>query len=316
MLDYVAKNVIKSQLSATIASTKGEIVMLKFFIDTNSELWYETADKMNCEIINMPYCLDGELLQADLGRNKDYIKFFERVKNGAVPTTCGLNKQNYIEYFEPHLKNGDDIIYLTFSQKLSNTFEYMKQAIADLKGKYPERAISYVDTRQISIGISLIIIKAYEQYKAGATAEEIIEFVERFRDEVGTYFGVDDLMHLKRGGRVSPTTAVIGTLLGVKPILVLDSTGSIVKCATARRMSGVVKSLFDNVKKYGENVADYPVIIAHAMQEQYANELKDLLVEYLGVDADIRVQYIGPTIGTHCGVGTIGITFHKKAGKF
>ncbi len=290
--------------------------MLKFFIDTNSELWYETADKMDCEIINMPYCLDGELLQADLGRNKDYIKFFDRVKNGAVPTTCGLNKQNYIEYFEPHLKKGDDIVYLTFSQKLSNTFEYMKQAITELKEKYPERTISYVDTKQISIGISLIIIKAYELYKAGATAEEVVEFVEKFRDEVGTYFGVDDLMHLKRGGRVSPTTAVIGTLLGVKPILVLDSTGSIVKCATARRMSGVVKALFDYVKKYGENVADYPVIIAHAMQEKYANELKDLLKEYLGVDADIRVQYVGPTIGTHCGVGTIGITFHKKTGKF
>lgn len=290
--------------------------MLKFFIDTNSELWFETADRMDCEIINMPYCLDGKLLQADLGRNKDYITFFDSVKNGAVPTTCGLNVQNYIEYFEPHLNNGDDIVYITFSQKLSNTFEYMKQAIDELKEKYPERTISYVDTKQISIGISLIIIKAYEQYKAGATAEEIVEFVEKFRDEVATYFGVDDLMHLKRGGRVSPTTAVIGTLLGVKPILVLDSTGSIVKCATARKMSGVVKALFDYVKKNGENVADYPVIITHAMQEKRANELKDLLAEYLGVDADIRVQYVGPTIGTHCGAGTIGIAFHKKAGKF
>ena len=290
--------------------------MLKFFLDTNSELWYEIADKMDCEIINMPYCLDGELLQADLGRNKDYIKFFERVKNGAVPTTCGLNEQDYINYFEQHLQNGDDIVYLTFSQKLSNTFEYMNKAIAELKEKYPERTILFVDTKQISVGESLIVLKAYEQYKAGATAEEIVEFVEKFRDEVGTYFGVDDLMHLKRGGRVNPTTAVIGTLLGVKPILVLDSTGSIVKCATARRMSGVVKALFDCVKRCGENVADYPVIITHAMQEKYANELKDLLKEYLGVDADIRVQYVGPTIGTHCGAGTIGITFHKKAGKF
>lgn len=306
---------LKSKQSAPFA-LKMECYMLKFFLDTNSELWYEIVDKMDCEVINMPYCLDGELFQADLGRNKDYIKFFESVKNGAVPTTCGLNEQDYIDYFEPHLSNGDDIVYVTFSHKLSNTFEYMKKAIEQLKKKYPERTISYVDTKQISVGNSLVVIKAYEQYKLGASAEEIVKFVENFREEVCTCFGVDDLMHLKRGGRVSPTTAVIGTLLGVKPILMLDSTGSIVKCSTARKMSGVVKALFEYVKNIGENVADYPVIIAHAMQEKYANDLKNMLADYLGVDADIRVQYVGPTIGTHCGVGTIGISFHKKAGKF
>lgn len=290
--------------------------MLKFFIDTNSELPFQIVDEMGCGVINMPYCLNGELLEADLGRNKDYLKFFERVKNGDTPTTCGLNKQNYIDYFEPHLKNGDDIIYITFSHKMSNTFEYMKQAIEELKVTYPNQKIWYVDSKQISIGESLVILKAFEQYKKGATAEEIISFVEKFRSEVVTYFGVDDLMHLKRGGRVSATTAVFGTLLGVKPILGVDATGSIVKCTTARKMGGVVKQLFEYVKQNGENVADYPVIIAHAMQEKYANMLKNMLDEYLGVDADVRVQYVGPTIGTHCGVGTLGVTFHKKAGKF
>lgn len=290
--------------------------MLKFFIDTNSELWYEIADKMDCEIINMPYCLDGELLEADLGRNKDYATFFEKVKNGCIATTCGLNKQDYINYFEPHLKNGDDIIYVTFSHKLSNTFEYMNQAINELNIKYPERNILYVDTKQISIGESLVVLSAYEKYKQGATAEEIVAHVEKYREEVGTYFGVDDLMYLKRGGRVSGTTAVLGTLLGVKPILVIDADGSIVKCATARKMTGVVNSLLNYVKEFGENVADYPVIITHAMQEKYANELKNELEEYLGVDAKIHMQYVGPTIGTHCGIGTIGIAFHKKAGRF
>ncbi len=290
--------------------------MLKFFTDTNSELWFEIADKMECGMINMPYCLNGELLEADLGRNKDYITFFERVKKGDTPTTCGLNKQNYIDYFEPHLKNGDDIVYVTFSHKLSNTFEYMKQAIDELKETYPDRTIAYVDTKQISIGESLIVLKAYEKFKEGATAEEVVAFVESFRDEVATYFGVDDLMHLKRGGRVSATTAVLGTLLGVKPILVLDKEGSIVKCTTARKMSGVVNQLFEYVKQNGENVADYPVIIAHAMQDKHAQTLKEMLEQYLGVDCDVRVQYVGPTIGTHCGVGTIGVAFHKKAGKF
>ena len=286
--------------------------MLKFFIDTNSELWYTKVDQMQVGVINMPYCLDGELLDADLGRNEDYKKFFEQVKNGVTPTTCGLNKDNYIEYFEPVLSAGDDIIYVTFSHKLSNTFEYMNQAIEELKAKYPDRTITAVDTKRISIGEALIVEEAYKLYKEGASAEQIVEFVEQFRSQVGTYFGVESLMHLKRGGRVSGATAVIGTLLGIKPILQIDSEGAIVKYQTANGMKGVVKALFDIFTKEEHNAKDYPIYIAYASQEQYAKELKDLIEDYLGQENIVEIQPVGPTIGTHCGVGTLGLAFHRK----
>ncbi len=286
--------------------------MLKFFIDTNSELWFEKVDQMDVSIINMPYCLDDELLDADLGRNADYVKFFDRVQKGATPTTCGLNKDNYIQYFEPILQAGDDIIYVTFSHKLSNTFEYMRQAIDELLVKYPERKISYVDTKQISVGEELVVEEAYKQYKNGASAEDIVAFVEKFRIEVGTYFGVESLMHLKRGGRVSGTTAVLGTLLNIKPILKIDEEGAIVKMQTAKGMKGVVKTLFDIFKSNEDKAKDYSIYIAHANQEQCAEELKKLIAEYIGQDSNIMIQPIGPTIGTHCGVGTLGLAFHKK----
>ena len=286
--------------------------MLKFFIDTNSELWYEKADSMDLAIINMPYCLDGELFEADLGRNADYKKFFESVAKGAVPTTCGLNKDNYIDYFEPILKNGDDIIYVTFSHKLSNTFEYMKQAIEELKEKYPERTITYVDTKSISIGESIVVEEAYKQYKNGASAEEIVKFVEEFRQKVAVYFGVENLMHLKKGGRVSGTTAVFGTLLNIKPILKIDENGAIIKSQTAKGMKGVVKSLFETFKAEQENAQNYSIYIMEASQRTYAEELKQLIVDYLGENTQVFIQPVGPTIGTHCGVGTLGLGFHKK----
>ena len=286
--------------------------MLKFFLDTNSELWYEKVDKMDVGIINMPYCLDDELLEADLGRNSDYKTFFERVQNGARATTCGLNKDNYLQYFEPVLKAGNDIIYVTFSHKLSNTFEYMRQAIDELAKKYPERKIYYVDTKQISIGEALIVEEAYKAYKGGASAEEIVAFVENFRQEVGTYFGVESLMHLKRGGRVSGTTAVFGTLLNIKPILKVDENGAIVKMQTAKGMKGVVKALFDIFKANEDKAKNYNIYVAHANQPESAEELKNLIAEYVGSSANIIMQPIGPTIGAHCGVGTVGLAFHKK----
>ena len=286
--------------------------MLKFFLDTNSELWYEKVDQMDASVINMPYILEGELLDADLGRNSDYKTFFERVQKGVTPTTCGLNKDNYLTYFEPILQNGDDIIYVTFSHKLSNTFEYMEQAIAELKQKYPERTITTVDTKSISVGEALIVEEAYKQYKAGASAEEIVKFVESFREKVKVYFGVESLMHLKRGGRVSGTTAVFGSLLNIKPILKINEEGAIIKSHTAKGMKGVVNSLFETFKSQQDNAKDYSIYVIHAMRNELAIELRNLIEDYLGESGIVSIQPVGPTIGTHCCVGTLGIAFHSK----
>ncbi len=287
--------------------------MLKFFIDTNSELWYSKVDEMDINVINMPYCLNDELLSADLGRNSDYINFFEQVKKGVQPTTCGLNKDNYIEYFEPILSQGDDIVYVTFSNKLSNTFEYMNQAIEELIKKYPDRKILTVDTNNISVGEAIVVEEAYKKYKEGCSAEEIVNFVENFRKEIGIFFGVENLMHLKRGGRVSGTTAVLGTLLNIKPILKIDEQGAIVKLQTAKGMKGVVRGLFDIFKQNELDAKNYPIYIVHAFQDECAKELKELIEDYLNKEGIVEIQPVGPTIGTHCGVGTIGLAFHKKS---
>jgi len=286
--------------------------MLVFFGDTNSELWWEKVEQNNINMINMPYILDGELKYVDLGKNKDYIKFFEAIKSGVQASTCGLNKQDYLDYFEPHLKNGDDIIYVTFSHAMSNTFEYMRQAIDELKTKYPERSIDCVDTRMISVGEELVLWEAYKFYKQGKTAKEIVEFVEKISNEFVCSFAVDDLNHLKKGGRINGTTAFFGTILQIKPILYVGQSGKIEKLDKAKGKKQAIDFLVNLIKTKGKDVANYPIIIAHANDIETANLIAQKIREVVGENVDIWTQPIGATIGTHCGPGTFGIGFHGE----
>lgn len=286
--------------------------MLVFFGDTNSDLWWEKVESTEINMINMPYIINGELKDADLGKNKNYIELFKAIRNNEEYSTCGLNKQNYLDYFEPHLKNGDDIIYVTFSHKMSNTFEYMKQAIAELKEKYPERSIDFVDTKNICVSEAMILWQAYKEFKKGKSAKEIIEFVESFRNEIFIAFAVDDLHHLKKGGRISAATTFFGTLLGIKPILTFDEEGKIISYDKVHGKRKVVDYLFELLKTKGENVADYPIAIVDADCPEEAKLLLDKVREYVGQDAEIWMQPVGPTIGVHCGPGTMGIAFHCK----
>lgn len=129
--------------------------MYQLFCDSNCELWHTEAKALGLRVIRMPYVLDGEEFYYDLGENTDFKHFYDRMRAGAVPTTSAINEQNYIDYFEPVLREGQDIYYITFSHKLSATFESMDRAVAALKEKYPDREIRTFDTKSISLGRGL-----------------------------------------------------------------------------------------------------------------------------------------------------------------
>ncbi len=283
-----------------------------FFTDSNSEIWYERFDKLGIEYISMPYTIDDVEYYYDLGRNTNFKEFYEKVSKGSMPITSALNPQNYIDIFTPFLEQGNDIIYVTFSHAMSGTFEHMKTAIAQLKEKFPERSIKYVDTRSISIGASIIAYYAALEYKKGASDDEIIKFVEDLRDNISVYFVVDDLMHLKRGGRLSGFSATIGTMLGIKPILKFNEEGKIITYGKIKGKKKALLKLVDLIKEKGQNVADYPIAINHANCLDDALFLKSKIEETFGKDIEIWLQDVGPTIGTHCGPGTIGLAFHGK----
>lgn len=286
--------------------------MSVFFTDSNSELWYTEVEKLGIEYISMPYTLEGEEFGYDLGKTHNFEKFYSKIRKGIVPITSALNPQSYVEIFEPFLKMGEDIIYVAFSSKLSGTFEFMQQAISVLKEKYPERKITYVDTLSISLGAGLIAYEAALMHKKGATDEEVVKFVEEFREEVGCFFMVDDLMYLKKGGRISTASAVIGSMLGIKPIICVNDEGNLVKMDKVAGRKKAIQYLAELVRNTGKNVADYPIGILYADCEEDAKLLKEKVQAIVGKEAKIWCQPVGPTVGTHCGPGTLGIAFHAK----
>ncbi len=286
--------------------------MSVFFIDSNSELWYDKVEKLGIEYISMPYTIDDKEYYYDLGKNTNFKEFYDKIRQGSIPITSALNEQNYIDIFNPFLEQGNDIIYVTFSNQMSGTFAQLDKAIATLKTTYPDRSIKYVDTKNISLGAGILAYLAALEYKKGATDDEIIKFVEDNRDNFSEYFIVDDLMHLKRGGRISAVAATIGTLLGIKPVLKITEEGKIINC---NKVNGRKKSLLELVnifKEKGQNTADYPIGILHSDCLDDALFVKSKIEELIGKDAEIWLQDIGPTVGTHCGPGTVGIAFHGK----
>ena len=287
--------------------------MSRFFCDTNSELWYTRADELGLDVIAMPYTLDGEEYFYDLGRNTNFKEFFARLRAGADAKTQALNMQNYIDYFEPILAGGEDIVYVHFSRNMSGTFVQMDNAIAFLKEKYPDRKISTVDTGMISIGEALIVYEAAKLWKNGASDEEIVKFVEENRQNYALYFTVKDLQQLKRGGRLSATAFVAGTILNIKPILRVDESGALGKCATVRGYKSAIKTIVEKIKEIGDDVKKHPIVIAHADAEDVAEEIHQIIKTQFGEDVEVWIQPVGPVIGSHSGGGAVGVAFHSKS---
>lgn len=283
--------------------------MSKFFCDSNCELWFDKVEQLGIEFISMPYTIEGEEFYYDLGKNTDARAFFAKMRKGAVPKTSALNEQDYIEYFEPVLKSGEDILYVTFSHKMSATFESMNKAIEELKEKYPDRKVTVVDTKHISMAAGLVVLYAAKKHNEGASDEEVVKFVEEFREKVKCYFTVSDLVYLKRGGRCSSFKAFVGTLFNIKPqITNVDG-----KLENFEKSKGRKKSLKDLVSYLDANNVDtsYPIVIMNADTDEDTAFTVSMIKEKYA-DADIWEQLVGPVIGSHCGPDTVGMIFVAK----
>lgn len=289
--------------------------MYELFCDTNCELWYTTARELGLNVIKMPYIIEDKEIYYDLGENTDFGEFYSKVRAGVMPKTAALNAYDYVEYFEPVLKDGKDILYITFSWKLSGTFESMQKAIDELKEKYPDRTITTFNTNSISLGAGIQVYYAAKMWKDGKTADEVLSFLQVFSPNSHAYFCVDSLKHLQRGGRISGAQAAFGTLLGIKPLLHLEPDGSIKSVGKIKGRKKVVSELANLVRKNGVELDKYNVFILHADCEELGLELSEKIKELCGDGVTVVSQIVGPVIGTHCGPGTLGVIYHGKADK-
>ncbi len=275
--------------------------------DSNCELWYTRVKELGLDYISMPYCYGGGEYGYDLGENTDFKKFYDAVRGGTVPKTMALNPENYKEILTPYFKAGEDVLYISFSHAMSGTFAQLDAALKELKKEFPERKCTVFNTNSICLGAGIQVEAAAELKQKGASDEEIIAFLKEFTNRVAVYFVVDDLMHLKRGGRLSAGAAVAGTLLSIKPMLTVNEEGglNVIEKVTGRKKA--VRALADKVIK-GLTGTEYSVYILDADCKEDGDKLAELIKAERS-DAKIVRQTVGPVIGTHCGPGTLGVIF-------
>lgn len=285
--------------------------MYQLFCDSNCELWYTTVKELGLNVIRMPYIEKGEEKFYDMGERTDFKAFFDGMRAGGTPKTAALNEYAYTEYFEPVLARGEDIYYITFSHQMSGTFNAMKNVIAQLKEKYPDWEIRYKDSKLISLGSGFITYYGALRYREGATMDELDAYLDELIEHTATYFVVNDLTYLYRGGRVSGVSKVLGNLLGIKPILYFNEEGKILNINKVKGFKKALVTLLGYMKEKGSELDKYKVYVLHAdCEEEGENFVKMIKAEF--GDLDVEMQPVGPVIGAHCGPGTIGLIFHSK----
>ena len=285
--------------------------MLKIFTDTDTDLTLEEAKKYGFKMISMPYIVgDTEVKPYVDFENFDYKTFYGMLRNGTLPTTSAISTEEYIKYFEPEFASGNDILYVHFSRAMTVTFNNMDKAIEILKVKYPDRKFYEVDTLGITIN-SLIIVKAIgDMYLEGKTAEEITEWAEKEVSHYATYFFADDLKFFKRSGRVSNLAAIMGGMIGLKPIICMGEDGKMTNISKAIGRNNAINKLVSYVTELGLDVEKYRVIVGHADSLDLAKELANKLQEVYDNKLNIEFAVVNPTAGSHCGPDTVGVSFH------
>lgn len=262
----------------------------------------------------VPYCrLSFQFEDAEtVYTNEDMSSkaFYQKMRKGHVAKTSAANTETFRAAFEEELKKGRDVLYLGFSSGLSVTYNCARMAAEELQAAYPDKKVLTVDSLSASAGFGLLLYLTLQKKQEGATIEEAARFAEETRMHLCHWFTVDDLVYLKRGGRVSPAVALLGGVLGIKPVLHMDDEGHLISMSKVRGRRAALKALAD---KFGELAVDKtgPVYISHGDCMEDVETLKTLLKDEYGVSVDLVVD-VGSVIGAHSGPGTMALFFVGK----
>lgn len=286
--------------------------MSVIFFDTDCELWYTQADELGAQVIKMPYTIDGEETFYDLGRNTDFKDFYSRIRKGSMPITSALNPTQYIEIFEPYFAKGEEIFYISFSDQMSGTFNHLEVALRELNEKYPGVKFTRFDTKSISFGAGYQVYFAIKYFQEGHSVEETVEFLKEFTHHVGVYFMADDLMHLHRGGRLSKSSAILGSVLAIKPMITVTDEGKLEVVDKVKGEKKAIRYFIDKLDELGSELDKYPIVVLDADNPELGGKLEETIREKYP-SSEIWHYPVGPVIGAHCGPGTTAIIFHSKS---
>lgn len=279
------------------------------YTDSSADLSSEVYEAWGVEYSSLTFRFNGEDKEYQ-NDDMDIASFYAKMKSGAVAKTSAVNSEVFKAGFEKILVSGRDVLYLGFSSGLSTTANSARLAQLELAEKYPDRKIFVVDTLCASAGVALLISMVLEKKNAGASIEEAAAFAEEIKKNICHWFTVDDLVYLKRGGRVSPTTAFVGNVLGIKPVMHVDNDGHLINVSKVRGRKSAIMALAD---KYGTLRTDgtSKVFISHGSCLDDASELASIIETKYGKRVDL-ITDVGPVIGAHSGPGTLALFFVGK----
>ena len=237
--------------------------------------------------------------------------FYNDLRSGVTATTSAVNPQGWAGIMEPILEKGEDILALCFSSGLSTTYQSAVIAGQELQEKYPERKILVLDTLCAALGQGLLIWYACKKRDEGLGLEELAAWVEENKLHLCHWVTVDDLSHLKRGGRISATSALVGTMLNIKPIIHLNDEGKLINVAKVRGRKTAIQYLADKMGELGDGFENETCFVVHGDCQEDAKVLAGLIQEKYGVK-HVHIGYLGPVIGAHTGPGVLSVFFMGK----
>lgn len=277
--------------------------------DANTDLTPQMVEELEIAVMPMQFSILGKnyLLYPD-NREMDIKEFYDLIRKGNMAATAQLNPNDIIQAFTPYLEEGKDLIYIAFSSGLSGTYASARMAKDELCRLFPKRKIIIVDSLAASMGEGLLVWHAVRQKRAGLDIEQLEQWVLDNRNHLCHWFTVDDLHHLKRGGRVSSATAVIGSALGIKPVLHVDDQGHLIPVKKVRGRRQSLDALVDMMQQTAVDPKRQTVFISHGDALDDARYVEKRVRDAFKCK-DIHINYIGPVIGTHSGPGTVALFF-------
>ena len=278
----------------------------RIITDTCCDLPMHVYDQLNITAVPLIVNFRGESVS---NYDDAFLKdFFDGLRNGENGTTSAVNPEGWAQAIEPALQAGEDVLVLSFTSGLSATYQSAVIAADELREKYPDRTINVVDTLCASRGQGLLVWYACQKRDEGMSLEELTAWCENNKLHLCHWVTVNDLMHLKRGGRVSTATAVAGTLLQVKPIIHVNDEGKLINVGKVRGRKAAIEHIANKVGELGIPGANDTVFICHGDCQEDAEYLASLVKEKFGVK-NVVIYYVGAVIGAHTGPGVLAVFF-------
>lgn len=281
----------------------------KFVIvtDTGCDMPKEWLQQKDVYVINLGFYMNDTDYSGESGNEIEPKDFYQCLREGAMPITSQINPDVAIKHIEPLVKEGNDVLVVSFSSGLSGTANSFVSASKEINEKYPNHKVVVVDSVCASMGQGLLLHYVVEKADSGASLNETAKFADQFKYNVCHFFTVNDLFHLKRGGRLSAASAILGTLINIKPMLNVSNEGKLCVISKVIGRKKALRTLVEKIKEKNDLDKDDPIFISHSDSLEDALFVKEEIEKIL--HNPIYVNYIGPVIGSHTGIGTIALFF-------